>query len=227
MASRSGLNLTITAAMRALTEDFACRMDIDQTLSHVTAAAVDLIDGIDYADVMLVENGRFRSVAPTASMAIDLDHAQMRLQQGPCLQAAVADSVIRCENFRRYRRWPAFAAAAVEFGVHSILSFQLYTHRNGAGALNLLGTRPQLFSANAEAIGAMLATHAAIALIAANKEQQFESAIASRDVIGQAKGIVMERFKIDAEQAFNLLTKLSQESNIPVRALAQQLVDSV
>jgi transcriptional regulator with GAF, ATPase, and Fis domain len=227
MASRSRLKLAIQTAMRELTDDFAGRTDIDLTLSHVTAAAVGLIDGIDYADVMLIEEGRFRSVAPTASMVIDLDHAQMRLQQGPCLEAAVADSVIRCEDLRRDRRWPAFADAALGFGVHSILSFQLYTHSNGAGALNLLGAKPQLFSVNAEAMGAMLATHAAIALIAANKERQFQSALASRDVIGQAKGIIMERFKIDAERAFNLLAKLSQESNVPVRGLAQQIVDSV
>jgi AmiR/NasT family two-component response regulator len=72
----------------------------------------------------------------------------------------------------------------------------------------------------------MLATHAAITLIAADKESQFRSALASRDVIGQAKGIVMERFKIDASRAFALITKISQDSNTRLRVIAQQLVDS-
>jgi len=74
---------------------------------------------------------------------------------------------------------------------------------------------------------AMLATHAAITLIAAKKAVPFESALASRDVIGQAKGIIMERFRLDAVRAFALITKLSQDANIPVRIIAQQLVDSL
>jgi AmiR/NasT family two-component response regulator len=73
----------------------------------------------------------------------------------------------------------------------------------------------------------MLATHAAITLIAADKETQFKSALASRDVIGQAKGIIMERYKLDAGRAFALLVKLSQDSNTPLRLLAQQVVDSL
>lgn len=73
----------------------------------------------------------------------------------------------------------------------------------------------------------MLATHATITLIAARKEVQFESALASRDVIGQAKGIIMERFKLDATRAFALIAKLSQDGNIPVRIIAQRIVDSL
>ena len=84
-----------------------------------------------------------------------------------------------------------------------------------------------MLDVKSEAVLAMLATHAAIALIASDKENQFESALASRDVIGQAKGIVMERFKIDAQRAFALLANLSQDSNMPLRQIAQRMVDSI
>jgi AmiR/NasT family two-component response regulator len=70
----------------------------------------------------------------------------------------------------------------------------------------------------------MLATHAAAVLIAASRKRQFESALASRDIIGQAKGIIMQRFHVDAVRAFQLLTRLSQERNTPVRVIAQELV---
>jgi AmiR/NasT family two-component response regulator len=106
------------------------------------------------------------------------------------------------------------------------VSFQLYTHRKGAGALNVLSKQPHAFDVSTETALAMLATHPAITLIAADKESQFRSALASRDVIGQAKGVVMERFKIDASRAFALIAKISQDSNTRLRVIAQQLVDS-
>jgi hypothetical protein len=175
---------------------------------------------------MLIDCGTFRSIGSTAPLVVDLDHTQMHHREGPCMEAAVADSVVRSEDLSRERRWPAFTAAATELGISSVLSFQLYTHHGGAGALNLLSRRSHAFDIKAETALAMLATHAAITLIAADKETQFQSALASRDVIGQAKGIIMERFTIDAGRAFALLSKLSQDSNLPLRDVAQRLVDS-
>jgi hypothetical protein len=108
--------------------------------------------------------------------------------------------------------------------VHAMLSFQLYTHNGRMGALNLFALTPDAFSLEAEALGAMLATHVANAFIAADKELQFQSALNSRDVIGQAKGMIMERFGIDAIHAFDLLTRLSQQSNTRLAEVAAELV---
>jgi transcriptional regulator with GAF, ATPase, and Fis domain len=217
----------IHAAMAELVTSFPINtVSVADTLAGVTAAAVDLIDGVDHADIMLIEKDRFESLAATAPVVVELDAAQERLGQGPCLQAAVADSVIRCTDLREEARWPQFAAAAIKLGVYSMLSFQLYTGRGGAGALNLLGSAPRAFSLEAEALGAMLATHAAVALAAVKRERQFESALASRDRIGQAKGILMERFNVDAVQAFELLKRLSQTSNTPLRTVAERLIST-
>ena len=213
--------------MNELTTAFSDPVDVEQTLTRVTAAAVQLVDGADYADVMLVDNGEFRSVAPTDPMVTELDRVQMDHQRGPCLEAAAVNSVVRSVDLRQDPRWPEFATAAVESGVHSVASFQLFTHRQGSGALNVLGKRSHALDLHAEAALAMLATHAAITLIAADRQTQFESALASRDVIGQAKGIVMERYKLDAGRAFSTLVKLSQNTNTPLRVIAQQLVASV
>jgi GAF domain-containing protein len=200
---------------------------VQQTLAAVTATAVELICGLDHADILLIDEGRFESVAPTTPIVKELNDIQWRLQQGPCLQAATtADRIVRCTDLRDEPRWPEFALEATRLGIFSMLSFQLYTHRGGTGALNLLGSAPHAFTEDAEALGAMLATHAALALTAANTESQFSTALASRDQIGQAKGIIMERFNIDAVQAFRLLTKLSQGTNMPVRELALRVIDS-
>jgi transcriptional regulator with GAF, ATPase, and Fis domain len=216
----------IRSAMVELTRNFATGTDLEQTLGSVTAAAVELVEGVDYADVLLIGDGRFRSVQPTSEVATRLDDVQEELRQGPCLQAALSEPLIRCDDLREDPRWPQFAAQAVAAGVHSMLSFQLYTHESGAGALNLFGRVAASFDGESETIGAMLATHAAIALIAADKQHQFESALASRDLIGQAKGIIMERFNVDALRAFELISRLSQNSNTQVRTIAEQIVQS-
>jgi AmiR/NasT family two-component response regulator len=104
------------------------------------------------------------------------------------------------------------------------MSLQLYTDKSRRGALNLFGRAPDVFNPEKEAVAAMLATHAAIALIANDERLQFKSALASRDVIGQAKGMIMERFDVDAVRAFELLKKLSQSSNTRLVAVAEELV---
>ena len=90
--------------------------------------------------------------------------------------------------------------------------------------MNLFGFKPDVFNPENEAVAAMLATHAAVALIANDERLQFQSALASRDVIGQAKGMIMERFDVDAVRAFELLKKLSQGSNTRLVAVAEELV---
>lgn len=211
--------------MAELTEQVSSPTEIATTLHSVTATAVDLIAGVDYADILLVSGpDLFRSLAATSQLAIDLDGVQQQYREGPCLDAAVGDSVVVCHDLRTDRRWPRFAESAVAAGVHSMLSFQLYTHNSRMGALNLFGRQSDVFSAEDEAVAAMLATHAAIALIAQDKELQFRSALASRDIIGQAKGMIMERFNVDAVRAFEVHTRISQNSNTRIPDVAADII---
>lgn len=106
-------------------------------------------------------------------------------------------------------------------------SVGVLTEPTRGGAMNLLSRKPYAFNADGEAIGAMLATHAATALIHADQRRQFNSALASRDLIGQAKGMIMKEHSIDAVAAFELMVKLSQNSNTPIREIAQQVVNSL
>jgi transcriptional regulator with GAF, ATPase, and Fis domain len=211
--------------MVGLTEIVSSPTEIDAILQNVTTAAVELIAGVDCADVLLISGADlFRSIAATSPLAIDLDRLQRQYREGPCLDAAVGHSVILCNDLGKDSRWPQFAKAAIAAGVHAMLSFQLYTHNGRMGALNLFGLTPDVFTLEAEALGAMLATHIANAFIAVDKELQFKSALNSRDVIGQAKGVIMERFGVDAVQAFDLLTKLSQQSNTRLAEVAAEVV---
>jgi transcriptional regulator with GAF, ATPase, and Fis domain len=219
-------DVQVHSVMMQLADNFPLQpIPVEDTLAGVTAAAVELIDGVDHADVLLIDGDQCDSMAPTAPVAKELDTIQLQLQQGPCLQAAVADAVIRSPDLRVEQRWPHFAAAAINLGIFRVISFQLYTHHRGAGALNLLSRTAGAFTHEAEALGAMLATHAALALAAASTRQQFASALSTRDHIGQAKGILMERFNIDAVRAFEILKQLSQQTNTPLRELALRVIE--
>jgi GAF domain-containing protein len=112
----------------------------------------------------------------------------------------------------------------VDKGVLSGLSFKLYTADQTAGALNLFGFQPRRWDADAETVGTVLAAHAAAAVLASRKETQLHSALATRDRIGQAKGIIMERFKVDDMRAFDMLLQLSQESNTRLADIAEQVI---
>jgi hypothetical protein len=213
----------VGAAMAALTQTFDGRAPAEEMLSTVTTAAVDLISGVDSADVLVIRDGHFRSAAPTSDLVFALAAAQQHAGQGPCLDAIGGRTVIRSNDLRTERRWPHFARIATAVGVHSVLSYRLDTYGAKAATLSFFGCKPEAFGMESQALGATLAAHASIALITDDRQHQFESALASRDVIGQAKGMIMERFNVDAVRAFEMLRKISQTSNTPVNDLACRL----
>lgn len=225
MTTPMSADTSIRSAMVELIQGPASDTALQKTLLGITTSAVELIDGVDYADVLVIHEGESRSVAATGSLIVELDAVQLQLKQGPCLEAAVGGAMIRCTDMREERRWPAFAAAAVTAGVLGTLSYQLILHNNATGALNLFGRETRRVDEAGEAMGAILATMATVALMTAATHVQFEAALASRDIIGQAKGILMNHYKIDADRAFELLKDLSQRGNTPLRVIAQRIIE--
>ncbi|OBK06272.1 histidine kinase [Mycolicibacterium conceptionense] len=196
-------------------------------LIDVTKAATELIPGVDTAGILLVgDGGKWDSLAGTSDLPSQLDELQMTYQEGPCMEAALGDIVVRTDDFREETRWPRYSKVAVEIGVLSGLSLKLYTTDRTAGALNLFGFQPRVWDSEAETVGTVLAAHAAAALLASRHTDQLTSALNSRDRIGQAKGIIMERYRVGDVQAFELLRRLSQDSNTKLVDIAQQVIDS-
>jgi hypothetical protein len=133
---------------------------------------------------------------------------------------------LRSNDLRNEPRWPRWAAIAVEHGVLSALSFQLFVEGDRMGALDVYGDRPNAFDEEAENVGLLLASHAAIAMAGSRKTDQLRIAVESRDLIGQAKGILMERYKIGPAQAFDLLVVASQRTHRKLHDVAEQLADT-
>jgi len=200
---------------------------VDDVLVDVTAAAKELIPGVDIAGVLLVgKGGTHQTLAPTSDVMFKLDELQMTTGEGPCLQAALDEIVIRTDDFRNEPRFPNYAPKVAELGLLSALSLKLYTADRTAGALNLFGYEPRLWNSEAETIGMVLAAHAASAILASRESEQLQSALSTRDRIGQAKGIIMERFKIDDVRAFEMLRKLSQDTNTKLVDVAHRVIDT-
>lgn len=140
---------------------------IGSSLAELTATAVSLIDRVDCADVLMISGGTFESISATRPVARELDQVQQQTGAGPCLDAADRDVMVRCSDLANDDRWPEYAEHAQAVGVFSVMSFRLFTQGSDSGALNLLGFRPRTFTDEEEALGAMLATQAALLILAA------------------------------------------------------------
>ena len=220
-------NPDLAARMAELARAAAAPRSVEQVLSDVTAATKELIPGVDTAGVLLVgKAGKFESLAGTSELPHKLDELQMKYNEGPCVQAALDDLIVRTDDFQDEGRWPQYSKAAVELGVLSGLSFKLYTADRTAGALNLFAFKTNAFDGEDETVGVILAAHAAAAILASRQGEQLKSAVSTRDRIGQAKGIIMERYNIDEIQAFEMLRRLSQDSNTRLADVAQRVIDT-
>jgi GAF domain-containing protein len=220
-------NYDLARRMAELARASAAPRKVEEVLSDVTATALELIPGADTAGVLLVsKGGKFDSLAGTDDLPHRLDELQMTFNEGPCVEAALDDVIVRTDDFRSEERWPKYSPAVVEIGVLSGLSIKLYTADRTAGALNLFAFKPNAFDATDETTGVVLAAHAAAAILASRQGEQLESALSTRDRIGQAKGIIMERFGIDDVQAFEMLRRLSQDGNTRLVDIAQRVIDT-
>ncbi len=203
--------------------------DGDTLLSELTENAVKVVPGADHAGITVADRGGEVHTAASSTGRYPglIDKIQQTHREGPCLSAAWQQHMVRIDDLTLDERWQAFCRDTVEqTPVRSIMSFQLFADHKSMGALNFYAEQPDIFDDDAVEAGLILATHTALAWKMVRREEQFRSALGSRDIIGQAKGMLMERFKIDAVQAFELLKRLSQNSNTPVAAVARQVVES-
>ncbi len=199
--------------------------DAQSTLDEIVRAAVDTIPGARNAGITMVLGKReVRTVSQTADVVAAVDQAQYDTSQGPCLDALYQHRAVNLPDIGAERRWPEFAERARVLGVASMVSFQLFVTDDNLGALNLYSPEPHAFDEDAEHIGLLFATHAAVALANAQEHEHLAQAVHGRDLIGQAKGILIERHKVTGDQAFTVLVRTSQRTNTKLRDLAEHLV---
>ncbi len=199
--------------------------DPEETLVAVVQAAVDLIPGVEEGSISVVIGRKeVSSTAPSGDLPRLVDAVQVETGEGPCLDAAYEQQTVRVDDMSTETRWPQFAPAALKAGAGSMLSFQLYVEGDNLGALNLYAREPGAFDDESEHVGVLFAAHAAVAYASAQKQQQLLQAVTSRQIIGQAQGILMERYEMSDDRAFSVLVRVSQNTNRKLRDVADELV---
>jgi GAF domain-containing protein len=217
----------VTQRLADLARQMQGQADAPAVMTVIVSSAVGAIPGVEGASVSLVHaRRRVVSAVATGDLARRFDHLQQETRQGPCLDAMYEQQTVRVDDLTTEPRWPELARRVGELGVGSALCFQLFVRDDDLGALNLLARRPRAFTDESERIGLLYAAHAAIALADAQDLDRITTALTSRDLIGQAKGILMERYKVTAEMAFALLAKTSQETNRKLHDVAERLAST-
>jgi len=225
--------------IRELTKGFtesACVLfsagPVVDTLQRVVGLAVETIDGCDFAGIFLLDGDTLTTPVHTDPIVIEVDALQHRHEQGPCLDAVADDSTLYACDLADDTRWPLYGPEATAAGVRSVLALSL-SAKGTKGALNLYARYPQAFGVIDRAKGLLLAGLAGQALSTAQAHDEeaqrldnLQGALLTRAVIGQAQGILIERERVTADQAFDILRRASQHLNIKLRDVAQNLVDT-
>jgi len=200
--------------------------DVQQTLQKIVDLAVDTIDGCEHAGISFLKSGKGSTPAASDDVPRSVDLVQYETGEGPCLDAIRESQVFESGDLGREARWPQFAARAQRAtGVTSMLCFRLFVEGDTLGALNLYSKAADAFDERARTVGLVFAAHAAIALSTALHDEQMDEALRSRDLIGQAKGILMAREGVSADEAFEMLKRASQRLNLKLRDVARSVVD--
>jgi GAF domain-containing protein len=197
---------------------------LDETLKQIVRAAVETVPGAQYASISRIQrHSEVTTLAATAELCRAVDHAQYDCGQGPCLDSLYNEKTVRLPDLATEWRWPEFTFRARELGVESMLSVQLSVQSDGLGALNLFSEEPNAFGESSEYVASLFAAHAAVAMSSEQSKLDLRTAVTTREVIGQAQGILMERFKITEDLAFRLLVRASQDTNRKLRDVAEEL----
>lgn len=226
----------LAAAFAEIAQQLYQASDFDDVLTRIVETAVETVTGCDMASITVRTDGTFSTAASTHPTAVVADEIQYEAREGPCLDA-VDEAIVHTPSLPD-ERWPTLSARPVEAGVGAVVSYSISTedvHTDGglAGSLNLYSGTPHAFDDDAREIGLILAAHASVAVGAVRHRsdleqlgRQLHDALSSRDVIGQAKGILMERMRITPEEAFDVLRRASQRLNVKLREVAERLAET-
>ena len=203
---------------------------LPEVLDEVVHIAQRAITGAEATSITLIRDERSFTAAFDGQLAMDADELQYQRGYGPCLDAGRAGELFVVTDMRAEERWPDYARRVSELGVLSSLSVPLPFQGATIGALNNYARHPDAFGVADVQLGQEVAAFVAIAVgnaeaaaRATTDVENMRQVMASRAVIEQAKGILMERYRITPEQAFTLLTHASQRSNVKLRDIADEL----
>lgn len=199
---------------------------LQATLDAIARTAVEVIGPARYAGVNLYDHGKFMPQAVAGEPPLALDVLQQETGTGPCIDASREQVTVRVDDMTAEPRWPQYTKLALDLGVAGLLCVPLWVDDQQLGSVSLFATERAAFNLADEYLARLFATQAALALAEAHRADQMRQALANRDVIGQAKGILMERYRITADEAFARLSERSQQANRKLKDVARRLAET-
>ena len=208
---------------------------VGSTVARIAELSVLAIDGADACGISLVMGKAIKTMASTNEIGHVIDELQIETGQGPCMSSIEEQATFYIPDMANDETWPVFSQRAAEAtGISSLLGYVLHVGEGALGALNVMSTKRDAFDEDAIAAGAVFAGQAGVALANAlthqkneKKVEQLEEGIRTRQVIGEAVGIIMATRKVTAEKAFDILKAISQHTNVKLREVAAGLVGRV
>lgn len=198
---------------------------LDDTLQTIVEVACNSVPGFDHVGIAtMAKKGDVETRASTGDLVLPLDELQYTLREGPCSATLQGDEAVCVSSLRHEKRWPRFVPQAIGMGVRSQLAVKLYLDEDTLGGINFYSTTSDEVSQDAQALAQLFATHAAIALGHAQEREALTTGLQSRRVIGEAVGLLMERYQMSDDRAFAFLVRASSHRNIKLRAVAEELV---
>jgi GAF domain-containing protein len=199
--------------------------DPQATLQRIVILAVETIDGCEHAGISVIEGKKVISPASSDHIPKVVDDIQSETGEGPCVDAISDHEVFQTGSLSTEGRWPDFTSRTIaQSGIESILSLRLFTDETTMGALNLYSTQTDAFNDHDVAIASVFAAHAAVAWVTSQKIENLEAGMASRQLIGQAVGLLMARQNMSESDALGALKRASQRLNIKLRQVAENIV---
>jgi len=183
--------------------------------------------GCRYAGIALAARGHHTEIGAVTDVVVQTVYeAQTTTGEGPMLTAMANRIVVVIPDVSAEARWPRWREHALALGIGSVLHVPMVTRTQTVGVLSLYHDKPHAFSDDDEAIAHILAQHACVAVATARQDETMAQAIDARRLVGQALGILMERFAIDDTRAFAILKRYSQDTNTKLRDVAHHLIDT-
>lgn len=232
MAHSATGHLAEEAALERVAEiarKLAAAETLDETLQRIVDLGVEYIDACEGASISFIQGRALSTPVWSTRTVYAADQAQYRHNEGPCLEAIVVHQTVVIDDLTEEQRWPKWREEVLGLELRSSSSFRLFLVSNGEetfGSLNMYSSRAHAFDGRAQALGQVFASHASVALKAAITETGLVQALRARDVIGLAKGVLMERNRVGADEAFQMLRRTARDRNVAVHTVAEEVTES-
>ena len=219
----------------ALTQFVSEGQNFEDTMQRLAELAVHAMEGADRCSISLVTgtDKQLKNVAATDERARGIDDLQSETREGPCLASIEDQATFHIADMEQHDLWPEFCKrAADETDTQSMLCYVLRLSDEATGAMNMISSDKGAFTDDDLDTGTIFAAQAALAMTNALNQgedqqeiEQLKAGLKTRQMIGQAVGILMASRQVDADAAFAILTKVSQTSNVKIRNIAEQVVN--